>query len=196
MTQIPHTISRQDLAGLALRRYEGPVRVVRNAADLERAMRDIRAESVVGLDTETPPTFRRGQFHLPSLVQIATGRAAYLFQLRRMNFAAALGETLSSPSPVKAGIALSHDLAMLKRVFAFQERNVTDVGALARRHGVQHSGIRNLAGLFLGFRIAKGSRTSNWGRPELSPKQIVYAATDAWVCRELYLRFQQLGWIE
>ena len=68
-----------------------------------------------------------------------------------------------------------------------------DLGELARSSGLGQSGVRNLAGILLGFRVPKGTKTSNWAAPQLSAAQIAYAATDAWACRELYLRFQSLG---
>jgi len=186
-------ITREQLAELPMRRYEGRIVVVADAHDLERAMHDIRREHVVGFDTETPPTFRKGQSHQPTLVQVATAHAAYLFQLRRLDFSGALPELLENPGIVKTGVALADDLRKLKEVFPFEEQNVVDLGKIALHHGLKQSGVRNLAGIFLGFRITKGPRTSNWRRLDLSSGQISYAATDAWVCRELYLRFQQLG---
>ena len=78
-------------------------------------------------------------------------------------------------------------------MFAFSEKNVVDLGVIARRRGLEQTGVRNLAGILLGCRVAKGSRTSNWAVTELSPAQITYAATDAWICRELYLRLEALN---
>jgi ribonuclease D len=187
------TISREELALLPMRRYEGRIVVVADTHDLERAMHDIRREHVVGFDTETPPTFRKGQSHKPTLAQVATAHAVYLFQLRRLDCSGTLPELLENPGLVKAGVALADDLRKLKELFPFKERGIVDLGKIAHHHGLKQSGVRNLTGIFLGFRITKGPRTSNWRRPVLSPSQINYAATDAWVCRELYLRFQQLG---
>jgi ribonuclease D len=93
---------------------------------------------------------------------------------------------------VKAGASIAYDLRQLKQVFAFEEQAVVDVGWAAKRHGMEQSGVRNLAALFLGFRIPKGAKTTNWSAKQLSPQQIAYAATDAWACRELYLRFREL----
>lgn len=186
-------ISREDVSQLPIRRYEGDIHLIATAPDLERAMADIRRESVVGLDTETRPAFTKGESHLPCLVQVGTARAVYLFQLQRVDCSAALTELLQAPGIVKAGIALAHDLRQLKLVFPFAPASVLDLGSIAKRHGIRQSGLRNLAGLFLGFRITKGTRTSNWAAPRLSAGQIRYAATDAWACRELYLRFQGLG---
>jgi ribonuclease D len=190
------TIDRNEIALLRIRRYGGPVCLISTAHDLERALQDIRRQTVVGVDTETQPVFQKGQTRLPCLVQIATARAVYLFQLRRMDFSSALAELFSNPAIIKAGIGLARDLLQLKKLFPFDEKNVLDIGDVAQRHGVRQSGVRNLAGMFLGFRVAKGHSTSNWARPRLSSNQIIYAATDAWVCYELFQRFQHLGLIQ
>lgn len=190
---IVRSISREDIANLPIRRYEGKVCLVATPHDLEHALADIRQESVVGLDTETRPSFRKGESHLPCLVQAATARAVYLFPFRRLDVFPVLAELLAEPRIVKAGVALAHDLRRLKLLFPFREKNVLDLGGVARRCGLRQTGVRNLAGIFLGFRIPKGARTSNWAAPHLSAAQITYAATDAWACRELFLRFQSLG---
>lgn len=192
-TGLTAAISREDVTDLPIRRYEGEIHLVATPRDLDLAMEDIRRESVVGLDTETRPAFTKGESHLPCLVQVGTARAVYLFQLQRVDCSAALTEILEAPGIVKTGIALAHDLRQLKLVFPFVPASVLDLGSIAKRHGVRQGGLRNLAGLFLSFRITKGTRTSNWAAPRLSAGQITYAATDAWACRELYLCFQKLG---
>ena len=187
------SISKDALAELPIRRYEGTVSLVATLRELADARADFRHERVVGLDTETRPSFRKGESHLPCLVQAATARAVYLFQLSRLDVFPALVELLANPDIVKAGVGLAHDLRQLQRVFPFTVENVLDLGVVARRRGLGQTGVRNLAGIFLGFRIPKGNRTSNWAAPRLSPAQITYAATDAWACRELFLRFECLG---
>lgn len=189
----PRTISREDLAKLPIRRYEGKTIVVATPAHLEEALADFREETVVGLDTETRPAFKKGESHLPALVQVATSRAVYLFQLRRAETHPVLAALLGEARIVKAGVGLAHDLRTLKQVFEFAGQNILDLGSVARSGGSGQTGVRNLAGIYLGFRIPKGASTSNWAVAQLSPKQIAYAATDAWVCRELYLEFQGLG---
>jgi ribonuclease D len=178
---------------LPIRRYSGRVCVAAAPHDLAHALADFRQESVVGLDTETRPAFRKGEVHLPALVQVATARAVYLFQLRHRDAFPVLAELLSEPRIVKAGVSLADDLRALRHVFAFAEKNMLDLGSVARRRGFEQTGVRNLAGILLGFRIPKGTKTSNWAARELSPAQIAYAATDAWACRELFLRFERLG---
>lgn len=186
-------ISKERIAELPVRRYEGEVSLVDSAEALEVAVADIAAETAIGFDTETRPAFRKGEVYAPALVQIATSRRVYLFQLRWTGAHAALASLLGAPQLTKAGVAVAHDLRTLKGVFAFEERSVVDLGVVARRSGMEQTGLRNLAGIFLGYRIAKGAKTTNWAVAQLTATQIAYAATDAWVCRELYLRFHELG---
>jgi ribonuclease D len=104
-----------------------------------------------------------------------------------------VAELLAQPRTVKAGVALADDLRALRRLISFADQNVLDLGVVARRRGFNQTGVRNLAGILLGIRIPKGAKTSNWAAPSLSAAQITYAATDAWACRELFLRFQALS---
>ena len=181
------SISREELASLPIRRYEGEVRLVESAQALADEAAAIRRESVLGFDTETRPAFRKGESYPPSLVQLAGEAVVWLFPLQRLDCSTVLREIFQSENP-KAGIGVADDLKQMKKVFAFEEANVVDVGALARRHGVEQTGLRNLAGLVLGYRIPKGSRTSNWGAARLTRQQIAYAAMDAWAARALYLQ--------
>ncbi len=187
---------REDIAKLKIQEYKGTICLVASDHEHEQAIQTIRNEHVVGLDTETKPTFRKGQFHLPCLVQIATTSVVYLFQLKQMEFSDTLAEVLENPTLIKAGIGLANDFTSLQKVFPFEPQNILDLSLVAQQQGIKRSGVRNLAGQLLGFRITKGSSTSNWARPQLTQRQITYAATDAWVCRELFLRFQQLGFLD
>jgi ribonuclease D len=166
--------------------------LVASPAEAARAAADLAGERVVGFDTETRPAFKVGQHYPPALAQVATARAVYLFQLQRADFSGVLSALLASQT-VKAGVGIGDDIKALREVFAFEPAAVCDLGAVARRKGVERSGVRALAAMFLGLRIPKGTKTSNWAAPRLSPAQIAYAATDAWACRELYLKFETQG---
>jgi len=193
MTEYPRVITPEAVNELPIRRYAGEVHLVATQEQAQRAAEDFATERVAGFDTETRPTFRVGQRYPTALVQVATARAVYIFQLARMEFPAVLAPLLSSGTTVKAGVGPDEDLRKLRELFEFTPAAIVDLGALARRHGIEKSGVRTLAALLLGFRIPKGTKTSNWAAPRLSPAQIEYAATDAWACRELYLKFEALG---
>jgi ribonuclease D len=189
--ELERALSPEAINELPIRRYEGDVRLVATPDDLDAAAADFAAERVVGFDTETRPAFRAGQSYPPALAQVATARAVYLFQLAQIDGSTLLASLLGSPT-VKAGVGLADDLRLLRPMFDFTPAAILDLGSVARRHGLERSGVRALAALFLGIRIPKGTKTSNWAARRLSAAQIAYAATDAWVCRELYLKFEAL----
>ncbi|GAB7081796.1 3'-5' exonuclease [Megalodesulfovibrio paquesii] len=175
---------------LPLTRYEGPVHVFPDAGDLDAAIEDLIAEPVIGFDTERRPTFRKGQSFPLSLLQLATANAVYLFQLCRMPLPNVLESLLSDPGTVKTGVAVHDDVRELREVMQFTAAGFVDLGQVARLHSLPTCGLRNLAANFLGIRISKKERCSNWGRDSLTPQQIAYAATDAWASREIHLRMQ------
>jgi ribonuclease D len=191
-SQSVRRISREEMSELPIRRYEGPVHVVAGHPDLQHAMQDMLQEGVVGFDTETRPAFSTGESYLPSLAQFATASAVYLLQAQQQDNFGAMREVLSSEKIIKVGVSVTDDMRNLKKLFEFDARSVVDLGKVAKRHGLEQTGVRNLAGIFLGMRIPKGAKTTNWAARRLTPQQIAYAATDAWVCRELYLRFREL----
>jgi len=183
------------MAELPLCRYEGEICLIQTARDIDHALADLQSEQLIGFDTETKPTFRKGDRHLPCLVQVATARKVYLFRLKSPEDCVVPADMLGSPGLLKVGIGLTDDMRALKLLHPFEERNMLDLGTLARQCGMAQTGVRNLAGIFLKIRIPKGAQTSNWAAPTLSSAQIRYAATDAWICRELFLKFQGLGMV-
>jgi len=193
--EIVRAISREEMAGLPVGRYLGDVCLVRTTEDLERALEDFSREPFVGFDTETRPSFRTADRYLPCLIQAATARAVYLFRLRQESDFRVPLELLARPATLKVGIGLADDIRALKLLHPFEDRSVLDLGAVARHCGLGQTGLRNLAGMFLKIRIPKSTKTSNWAATKLSAAQINYAATDAWICRELFLRFRGLGMI-
>ena len=186
-------ITRKEVNDLPVRRYPGEVRLL--GEDALSVLADVLQEEVVGFDTETRPSFRPGESYPPSLAQVATANAVYLFQLRHAAAVEVLARVLEAPQVVKAGVGLADDLKALKKVRELSEKSIVDLGLAAKRQGLQQSGVRNLSALFLGFRIPKGTKTSNWARSHLTAQQVAYAATDAWACRELYVRFRNLGFL-
>ena len=148
------------MSELPIRRYTGPVHVVAGLEDLEPALQDILQETVIGFDTETRPAFRVGESSLPSLMQFATASAVYLLRAQQEELFGAMREILSSEKILKVGVSVSDDLRSLKKLFEFDERSVVDLGKVAKRHGLKQTGVRNLAGIFLGTRIPKGATSS------------------------------------
>jgi ribonuclease D len=189
----PRSISQEDMASLPIRRFEGELRLIATPEDLERESAEVLLERVVGFDTETRPAFRKGESYLPSLVQVAGERRAWIFQLQRVDCSRVLSSLLAAPETVKVGVGIAEDLRQLQKLFTFTEAAVVDIGKIAKGQGIEQSGLRNLAGIVLGYRIPKGKRTSNWAAARLTRQQIAYAAMDAWAARELYIKLSATG---
>lgn len=183
-------ISAEEINALPLWRYNGPVAVVRDEKTLADALGHMRLDRVVGFDTETRPSFVKGISFPPALVQIACHDVVYLIQLTWIPFGEELASFLSDGSVIKTGVAIREDMLELQHKYSFVPAAVVDLGAVAREKGLETHGLRNLAANFLSLRISKATRCSNWEAKNLSRQQKIYAATDAWISRELYLRME------
>lgn len=192
----PTSITKDELAGLPLDEYRGEIYFIQDDAKLDEVLPVLQKEVVLGFDTETRPAFRKNQRFQPSLLQLATEKEVYLFQLAKLSKTEGLASLLGDSSILKVGVALGHDMKELGGLFPLKARGVFDLGGWAKRYHCRKTGLRNLCGMFLRFRMSKRAQTSNWAKPELSEAQIRYAATDAWVSRELYFYMKdKLGWV-
>jgi len=185
---MPRSITEDEIAPLPLGGYDGPVEVIDTQPALIHALEVMRGWDITGLDTETRPSFRKGEYHSPALLQIAGPGMVYLFRLNVLGFAPGLRSFMNNKDILKVGIALENDIPELARMGRFSPAGMVDLNQLCTQLGFKSVGARKLAALFLNIRISKGQQTSNWENPELKPAQIRYAATDAWVCREIYLK--------
>jgi C_GCAxxG_C_C family probable redox protein len=185
-------LDKDAVLALPIRFHEGPVHFV----DFDEAAADacaiLRREPVVGFDTETKPCFERGGSNPTALIQLAGATGVWLFSLQRLRDKGPLASLLQNPAVLKTGVALGDDVKKLQEIFPFEPAGFTDLAEMARSLGFKAAGLRNLAGNFLGFRISKSAKTSNWERWPLSPGQVKYAATDAWVSRELYYKLREV----
>jgi len=182
-----YSISKDELNRLPIRAYEGPIRLVNDRDQVNESIEILAREEILGFDTETRPAFERGVFYPPALLQLATRSDVFVFQVQSLGGLGALRDILENPAVIKAGVALSDDIKQLNDCWKFKPRRFVEIGFMAKELGYKQTGLRSLAGLLLGFRISKKEQRSNWARANLSRSQIVYAATDAWVSRELYM---------
>lgn len=186
-------LSKSEINSLPIHRWEGRVSLIDSNEHVAEAVSRLRNERVVGFDVETRPAFRKGVSYRPSLIQLAGAEDVCLFQLARFSNYAALVKLLRDGRVLKVGVGLAHDAQNLQAVFPFQPRAFLDLSDVTRRLGIEIYGLRGLTAHFLGFRISKRAQRSNWNNRELLPFQISYAATDAWVSREIYLAMQRQG---
>lgn len=154
------------------------------------ALEEIRAAGTVGFDTETKPVFTKGVVRPgPDVVQFATGSRAFIFQLRRAECLPFLIEILLAEDILKVGFDLRSDLGALHKLLGIDVKAVLDLGTIFRKRGYRNTtGVRAAVGIVLrqGFHKAKHVTTSNWSLPELSPKQLEYAANDAYAALQVW----------
>ncbi|MCG8531090.1 MAG: 3'-5' exonuclease domain-containing protein 2 [Desulfovibrionales bacterium] len=193
--QYKRKITKEEINALPLRRYDGNISIVRTESELRAVVDRMQKETLLGFDTETRPTFRKGKINLPSLVQLACSDVVYLIQLNWIPFCEPLISLFTDGTIAKTGVAVRDDIKDLQKLSPFKDKGVIDLGEVARSIGLETHGLRNLAANLLGFRISKGAQCSNWANKELTHQQIVYAATDAWVSRMIHLRMEELGFI-
>lgn len=179
-------MTKEEINELPLRRWQGPVEVINSAERAITAARTLAEERLLGFDTETRPAFKKGQSYLPALLQLATDDKVWLFQLGSAGLPDPVRGLLTDPSIIKAGVSLGFDVAELQKIAPFAPAGFVELADTAKARGIKNHGLRGLAAVILGFRISKSARTTNWAKPELTQQQITYAATDAWVGREIY----------
>lgn len=166
--------------------FEGEVFVVDTPELLERATTEIAQLPVVGFDTESRPSFKRGEKHSVALIQFATASKAWLIRTCKLGLDASIVALLESPTVIKAGVSLRDDSLRLRELASFSPRGFFELQAAMQKIGIEERGVRNMALSLLGFRISKRQQLSNWENSTLTEAQQRYAATDAWVCYQLY----------
>lgn len=192
-TIFPTTIAREQVNALPLARYEGPVTVISRPRDVHAAVDYLRDECLLGFDTESRPSFRRGDNHPVALLQLAGAEKVFLFQLQLIEHLEPVLALLGDPAIRKTGVAIRDDIRKLQEIGWFEPANFVEISDLSRRLDVGVTGLRNLSAMFLGYRVSKGAQVTNWARPDLTDQQITYAATDAWISRMLHLKFVSMG---
>ena len=186
--------TKEDINEMPLSRYEGDIMVIRNGEECEEAIEAIRGESLLGFDTETRPVFKKGKKPgPPAVLQLATSDCVYVFQIGVMTLSPDLCSLLADRQVIKTGVAVRDDILGLQKLARFKPSGFVDLSNITAKANMQTHGLRNMAANLLGFRISKSAQCSNWAKDKLTRQQVLYAATDAWISRELYLALDRLG---
>ncbi len=179
-------MTRDEINLCPIKRYEGEIHVISSVDQLQPAAEQINKELILGFDTETRPAFKKGTNYSPALLQIAGKHVVWLFHLIHLGFPQSLRDILSNPNITKAGVAVDQDIEKLGELGCFNSSGFVDLAAISKYSGLKNYGLRGLSAVLLGFRISKHAQVSNWAQKKLTPEQIRYAATDAWVSRKIY----------
>lgn len=188
-------ITKDEILQLPELKFEGKVHLISREEDVKEAVHFLLGEQVVGFDTETKPAFRKGQYFPTALIQFATQREAFLFRINLTGPNTHLYRLMEDPAVAKIGVALRDDLVDLNKIRRLKPAGFFDLNEMVKALEFENIGARNLTAMVLGRRINKAQQTSNWENEELTKAQISYAATDAWVCREIYKVLNDKGYL-
>jgi ribonuclease D len=183
-------ITVEELAEHELSWFKGEIVLVDNLKTFYKVFPRFLGSDLLGFDTETRPTFKKGKKNAVSLIQLSTGDLACLFRINKIGIPDDLVDLLSDPSVIKAGVAVHDDIRFLKGIRRFSPDGFIDLQTLVKDFGIQSSGLKKLAAIILGFRISKRQQVTDWEAEQLSEAQLIYAATDAWVCHQIYKKLK------
>lgn len=184
-------ITVEEIAERELSWFKGEIVLVDNLKTYYEVIPRLSKADLLGFDTETKPSFKKGGKNSVSLIQLATEDLACLFRINRIGIPDELIKILSDPSIIKAGVAVHDDIKFLRSVKKFTPQGFIDLQGFVKDFGIESSGLKKLTAIILGFRISKRQQVTDWEAEELSEAQQIYAATDAWVCQQIYSKLTE-----
>lgn len=172
--------------------FEGEVIVVDKPKMVADAAAYLRQHTVLGVDTEARPSFKRGVHYPTALVQIATLERCYLFRLTHVGLPVEIAEIFANPNICKVGLAFKDDITGLRRRRDFKPANCVDLQSMVCKYGIMELGLQKIFAIIFGKKISKSQQLTNWENSHLTPEQARYASTDAWATLSIYLALQQV----
>lgn len=180
------SVSGDEIKTLPLSSFGGEIIVVDDPEAVPEAVDMLKSYDVLGFDTETKPAFRKGIINGVALLQLSSSERAFVFRLNMTGLPAPLVSLLSDSKVIKVGAAIRDDIKSLKKLTPFKPAGFVELQDLVKEYNISDSGLRKIAAIVLGIQISKSQQVSNWERKVLTDAQLIYAATDAWVCHEVY----------
>lgn len=184
------TIAKEDLEAMEIAAFKGRIQVIDSEGeDFDKAVRYLSSRKVLGFDTETRPCFSSSQPRYGvALLQLSGAARAYLFRIKSLGMHNKLCSILANPKIVKVGAAVHDDIRGLQKYRHFEPASFVDLQRIVGDYGIRDKSVKKMSAIILGFRISKVQQLSNWEADRLSEAQVLYAATDAWVCRQMYMK--------
>lgn len=171
--------------------FPGKIHLIVNDHDLQALAHQLTNIKEFGFDTETRPAFKKGEVYQVALLQLATENEAFIIRLNRLSQFDLIKSLFENPDVVKVGVAIRDDLKQLQKKFKFSPQNFIELQEIAKSRGLENFGLKGLTEEVLNFTITKGPKTTNWEAVELTDRQLLYAATDAWIGLKLYKKLIQ-----
>lgn len=181
-------ISAEEIKELDLSWFEGEIVMVDTLEIFREVFPRLLNSKLLGFDTETKPSFKKGSKNKVSLIQLANEELACLIRINKIGIPDELVDLLGNPEIIKTGVAIHDDIKFITGVRKFSPAGFIDLQIFVKGYGIESSGLKKLTAIILGFRISKRQQVTDWEAIQLSEAQQIYAATDAWVCHQIYNR--------
>lgn len=181
-----HKIAKDLIQWLPVIGFDGEVYIIDKEEKIEEAIAYLRAQKILGVDTESRPSFKRGVHYPTALVQIATDERCYLFRLSHIGMPKELADIFADNAICKVGLAFKDDINGLRRLLNFKPANCVDLQSIAGRWGILDLGLQKMYAICFGRKISKSQQLTNWENAQLTPEQARYASTDAWATLRIY----------
>ncbi len=187
------TIDNDTIKKLPLKFFDGEINIVNSDKKLKIAYNYLKNCTILGFDTETKPNFIKGKKNRNkvSILQLSDNKKAFLIQIKKITEYNLLKDIFENPEVKIIGLAVKNDINELKEIFNLTPKNLIDLQNYVKYFGIEDSGLKKLTANILKFRISKSQQLSNWDNLNLTLKQQQYAATDAWVCYEIYTKLNK-----
>lgn len=186
MQQYIHSITKEAIAQLPVEEFTGRIFVIDTLKEAEKTVDYLSGFQMVGFDTETRPSFKKGQRYKISLMQISTEDTCFLFRLNRIDIPDPLEDFLANPDVLKIGLSLHDDFGAMHKRKEVQPANFLDLQSFVKPFGIEDASLQKIYAILFGKKISKGQRLTNWEADILSDSQKKYAALDAWACLQIY----------
>lgn len=179
-------ISKEQVATLPVVSFPGRTVLVDNAADLRSAVAWLSKQPMVGFDTETRPSFKKGCLHKPSLMQLSTAEECFLLRLNHTGMTQPLIDFLQNDAILKIGLSVNDDFRCLHRIAPFEPQGFVELQDFVKKYDIADNSLQKIYAIIFNGRISKAQRLTNWEADHLTDAQQAYAALDAWACMKIY----------
>ncbi|QDK43937.1 3'-5' exonuclease domain-containing protein 2 [Bdellovibrio sp. ZAP7] len=172
--------------------FTGKIHLINTDHELQAVASALESANELGFDTETRPAFKKGEVYQVTLLQLATETDAYVIRLKHIRNFELIKNIFENPNVIKAGVAIRDDIKNLNKRFQFVPDGFVELQTLAKAKNLNNFGLKSMTEEVLEGTITKGPKTTNWEANELTHKQILYAATDAWIGLKLYQKISSI----
>jgi len=180
------SIDKQAINQMPIVSFPGRIHVIYAPSQVKSAVMALRSASIVGFDTETRPSFKRGERHNVALLQLSTTSDAFLFRINNTGIPAPLKEFIEDKSITKVGLSTTDDFHQLARVCDAHPNGFVELQQMVKQFRITDMSLQKIYAILFQEKISKGQQLSNWEAPQLTDAQKRYAAIDAWACLSIY----------